>query len=59
MKRSSKRSVTDRLIHIRIDEETYHKLKVHAALSKATIQELVENLIRSRYQNIKIGDTKP
>jgi len=59
MSRSPKRSATDKVIHIRIDEETHQKLKIHAASSKATIQQLVESLIRAKYQNMQVRDTKP
>ena len=59
MKKNSKRSATDKVIHIRLDQKTHHKLKVHAATSRATIQQLVENLIRAKYQNVEIGELKP
>jgi len=54
MNRKPRRSATDKVIHIRIDEDTHRKLKMHAALSKATIQRLVEDLIRSKYQKMRI-----
>ena len=59
MNRKPRRSVTDKVIHIRIDEETHRKLKMHAASSKETIQKLVEDLIRSKYQKMRIGNEKP
>ena len=34
------------MIHIRLDEETHKKLKIHAATTSTTIQQLVESLIR-------------
>jgi len=59
MDREPKRSATDKVIHIRIDEETHQKLKMHAASSRATIQQLVESLIRSKYQNMQVKNVKP
>jgi hypothetical protein len=56
MNRKPRRSATDKVIHIRIDEETHRKLKMHAASSKATIQKLVEDMIRSKYQKMRIGN---
>jgi hypothetical protein len=56
MNRKHRRSATDKMIHIRIDEETHRKLKMHAASAKATIQKLVEDLIRSKYQKTRIGN---
>ena len=54
MTKRSKRAATDKVIHIRIDEETHRKLKIHAASSKATIQHLVESLIRDKYQKLQV-----
>jgi predicted HicB family RNase H-like nuclease len=59
MNKKPKRSPTDKVIHIRIDEETHHKLKMHAVSSKATIQQLVESLIRTKYQNMQVKNVKP
>jgi len=59
MNRSPKRLATDKVIHIRIDGETHQKLKMHAASSKTTIQQLVENLIRTKYQNLQVRKVKP
>jgi hypothetical protein len=56
MNRKPRRSATDKVIHIRIDEATHRRLKMHAASSKATIQKLVEDLIRSKYQKMRIRD---
>jgi predicted HicB family RNase H-like nuclease len=58
MSRRPKRQDTDKVIHIRIDEETHQKLKMHAASSKATIQQLVESLIRAKYQNMQVKNVK-
>ena len=58
MNRKHRRSATDKMIHIRIDEETHRKLKMHAASSKVTIQKLVEDLIRSKYQKMRIGNNE-
>ena len=46
------------MIHIRLDEETHTRLKMHAAESKATIQQLVESLIRHKYANSKARESK-
>jgi hypothetical protein len=54
MNRKARRSANDKVIHIRIDEKTHRKLKMHAASSKATIPKLVEDLIRSKYQKMRI-----
>ena len=59
MSRRPTRQTTDKVIHIRIDEETHQKLKVHAASSKASIQKLVEELIRTKYKKMHIGNLKP
>jgi len=59
MSRRTIRQATDKVIHIRIDEETHQKLKMHAASSKATIQQLVESLIRAKYKKMQIGNVKP
>jgi len=37
-----------RMIHIRLDEETHKQLKIQAAQSSTTIQQIVENLIRKK-----------
>ncbi len=58
MSRRTIRQATDKVIHIRIDEDTHLKLKTHAASTKATIQELVESLIRAKYQNMHVKDVK-
>jgi predicted HicB family RNase H-like nuclease len=59
MNKRPKRLATDKVIHIRIDEETHQKLKIHAASSKATIQQIVESLIRTKYQNMQVRNMKP
>jgi len=59
MNKRPRRLATDKVIHIRIDEETHQKLKMHAASSKATIQQLVENLIRAKYRNMQVKNVKP
>ncbi len=58
MKRNSRRSDTDKVIHIWIEEETLKKLKMHAASSKATIEQLVEELLRSKYKKMRVGNVK-
>jgi predicted HicB family RNase H-like nuclease len=59
MKSAPKRLASDKVIHIRIDEQTHQKLKMHAASSKATIQQLVENLLHTKYENMKVKNVKP
>ena len=59
MNRRPQRLATDKVIHIRIDEETHQKLKMHAASTKATIQHLVESLIRAEYQSMQVKNVKP
>jgi predicted HicB family RNase H-like nuclease len=58
MSRKSIRQATDKVIHIRLGERTHQKLKMHAVSSKSTIQQLVEELIRTRYQNLKVRNVK-
>jgi predicted HicB family RNase H-like nuclease len=41
-----------RMIHIRVDVETHKHLKIHAAQTSTTIQQLVEGLIRQKYIKI-------
>jgi len=36
------------MIHVRLDEETHKKLKIYAAQTSTTIQQLVEGLIRRK-----------
>ncbi len=47
------------MIHIRLDDATHKFLKIHAAQTGTTIQQLVESLIRTRYQNTKTGSVQP
>jgi Sec-independent protein translocase protein TatA len=54
--KKSTRSANDKLIHIRIDELTHRKLKTYAASSQMTIQQLVEELIRSKYASVRMKD---
>jgi len=51
MNRAPRRSPSDRMIHIRLDEETHRLVKVQAAQHGMTIQRLVENIIRSQVVN--------
>lgn len=48
MNKVPRRSPSDRMIHIRLDEETHRLVKVRAAQHGLTIQRLVENIIRSQ-----------
>ena len=59
MSRRAVRKTTDKVIHIRIDAETHQKLKMHAASTQATIQKLVEELIRDKYKKMQTGNLKP
>ncbi len=45
----------ERMIHIRLDEHTHRELKILAAETDATLQSLVEDLIRRRVT----GDQEP
>lgn len=56
MNKRLNKSKPDRMIHIRLDEKTHMKLKMHAAATKGSIQQLVESLIRDKYVKIKIKD---
>jgi len=47
------------MIHIRLDEETHRKLKIHVAESGTTIQQLVEGLVRRKYANSQSRKEKP
>jgi predicted HicB family RNase H-like nuclease len=49
MSRKTKRQNSDRIIHIRIDEETHRMLKMEAASSETTIQQIVESLLRKKF----------
>ena len=51
MKKKPKRQVSDKIIHIRIDETVHQKLKMDAALSKTTIQEIVESMLKRRFMS--------
>lgn len=51
-------SAKERMIHIRLDEETHRRLKIHAAKHGVTIQQTVEslihlNMVASPRKNIK------
>ncbi len=59
MSRKPIRQATDKVIHIRLDEDTHQKLKMYAVSTKSTIQQLVEELIRTKYQNLKVKNVKP
>jgi predicted HicB family RNase H-like nuclease len=49
MSRYPVRQATDKIIHIRIDEETHRMLKMEAASSKTTIQQIVESLLKKKF----------
>ena len=51
MSKAPRRSPSDRMIHIRLDEETHRLVKVLAAQHGMTIQRLVENIIRGQVVN--------
>ena len=48
MSKVPRRSPSDRMIHIRLDEETHRLIKVQATQHGLTIQRLVENIIRGQ-----------
>jgi hypothetical protein len=58
MSRRQIRQATDKVIHIRLDEDTHQKLKMHAVSSMSTIQQLVEELIRTKYKKMRVGNVK-
>jgi predicted HicB family RNase H-like nuclease len=49
MSRKPIRQPTDKVIHIRIDEETHQSLKMQAASSRTSIQQIVESLLRKKF----------
>jgi predicted HicB family RNase H-like nuclease len=51
MKRKPKRKISDKIIHIRVDEIIHHKLKMKAASSKTTIQEIVEGMLKRKFSS--------
>ena len=48
----------NRMIHIRLDEETHRQLKIHAAQTGASIQQLVEEMIRLKFVESSTDDVK-
>jgi len=59
MNRKAGRSAAENVIHIRIDGKTHRGLKMHAASPKVTIRKLVEDLIESEYQKMRIRNEEP
>jgi len=53
MSRRAIRDATDNVIHFRIDEVTHQRLRVEAAASKTTIQEIVENMLKRKFATKK------
>jgi predicted HicB family RNase H-like nuclease len=51
MSRKTVRKATDRMIHVRINEETHQRLKMHAVASKTTIQQIVESLLSKEFSS--------
>ena len=49
MSRRAVRKTTDKVIHIRIDEETHQKLKMEAASTKTSIQQIVESILKEKF----------
>lgn len=43
------RQSTDKVIHIRIDKTTHQRLKLEAALSETSIQQIVEGLLKQKF----------
>ena len=58
MSKERRRCTSDRMIHIRLDEETHRLVKVQAAQDGTTIQRLVENIIRGQVVARKNGSAK-
>jgi predicted HicB family RNase H-like nuclease len=58
MNKAHNKHSKERMIHIRLDENTHTKLKMHAAASQTTIQQLVEGMIRDKYATIQFKDVK-
>ena len=58
MSKAPQRSPSDRMIHIRLDEETCRLIKVQAAQHGMTIQRLVENIIRQQVVITENRDAK-
>jgi predicted HicB family RNase H-like nuclease len=48
MEKNRERHSRERMIHIRLDEHTHRQLKILAARTDASVQSVVENLIRLR-----------
>lgn len=48
MEKKRERHSRERMIHIRLDEHTHRQLKILAARTDASVQSVVENLIRRR-----------
>ena len=53
MSRKPIRQATDKVIHIRVDENVHHKLKMEAASSRITIQEIVEGMLKRKFTHKK------
>lgn len=51
MNRKPVRQATDKVIHIRIDEETHRRLKMEAASTRTSIQQIVESLVRNEFSS--------
>lgn len=48
MEKNRTRHSRERMIHIRLDEQTHRQLKILAARTDASVQSVVESLIRRR-----------
>jgi plasmid stability protein len=48
MSKELKKIYRNRMIHVRLDEDTHRRLKVRAAQGGTTIQQVVESLIRQK-----------
>jgi len=53
MSRKPKRQISDKIIHIRVDEIIHQRLKMEAASSKTTIQEIVESMLKKKFASKK------
>ena len=58
MKQKSNTQSKDRMIHIRLDENTHKRLKIKAVQGDTTIQQLVEDLILESFLKSRSKDAK-
>ena len=51
--KKTQKKISDKIIHIRIDELIHQQLKMKAASSKTTIQEIVEGMLMRKFSSKK------